>query len=107
MPRWARVGRLACLLVACAPAATGAQTLPSAPIVLADGVVTLGGDVTAAFAPEDPGFFNYTDYGHSALRLLRLDLTGTLRAGRHVSVLGELRSENAARPEPYAFYVRV
>ena len=34
----------------------------------ADGRVTVGGDVSASFGSDDPGFFNYTDYEHSALR---------------------------------------
>ena len=45
-----------------------AQTLPSEPIVFAEGHVTLGGDAAVTFGPQDPGFFNYTDYEHSALR---------------------------------------
>src|SRR5437763_12021695 len=72
-----------------------AQRLPSSPIVLADGHLTLGGDVAVSFAPADPGFFNYTDYEESALRLLRLDLTAAVHAGDHVAVLADIRSENA------------
>src|SRR5437868_10916651 len=92
----------------------GAQTLPSAPIVVADGHLTLGGDVAISFAPSDPGFFNYTDYDESALRLLRLDLTAAFTAGAHIAVLGDVRSENAfdhglrvATPKAYALYVRI
>jgi hypothetical protein len=91
-----------------------AQTLPSGPIVLADGHLTLGGDVAISFAPNDPGFFNYTDYQESALRLLRLDLTAAFNAGEHVAILGDIRSQNAFEhglhvdaPEAYALYVRL
>jgi hypothetical protein len=91
-----------------------AQVLPSSPIVLADGRVTIGGDVAASFAPTDPGFFNYTDYEESALRLLRLDLTAALRAGDHFAVLADIRSENALEdgfhaehPRAYGLYVRI
>ena len=52
-----------------------AQTLPSEPIALADGRVTVSGDVSASFGSRDPGFFDYTDYEHSALRLLRIDVS--------------------------------
>src|SRR4051794_11439285 len=55
----------------------GAQTLPAlptGPVTLAGGRLTLGGDVSGSIAPEDTGFFNYTDYEHSALRLFRADL---------------------------------
>lgn len=102
-----RTTRLAWLLVCCASAAARAQTLPAEPIAFGDGIVTLGGDVSASFAGEDPGFFNYTDYERSALRLFRVDLTGSVRAGDHVTLLGELRSENLGRPQAYALYLRL
>jgi hypothetical protein len=87
--------------------AAAAQTLPSSPLVLADGRVTLGGDVSATFGSRDPGFFDYTDYEHSALRMLRIDVSGIVKAGDHFSVVGELRTENLGRPQAYALYLRV
>jgi hypothetical protein len=96
-----------------------AQVLPSEPIVLGNGRLTIGGDVSATmscahstgaenpYCAKDAGFFNYTDYDRSTLRMLRLDVTASLQAVRHFSVLGEVRSENAGRPEPYALYVRI
>ena len=69
--------------------------------------MTLGGEVSAAMGSDDPGFFNYTDYEDSVLRLVRLDLTAAIRAGDHVAFLGELRSQNGAAPDAYAFYVRL
>jgi hypothetical protein len=99
---------LAALLVSfgIAPGAA-AQALPDQPLVFGNGMLTLGGDVSAAFGAEDPGFFDYTDYSHSALRLFRIDLTGSLKANDHFSVLGELRTENLEWPEAYALYLRV
>jgi hypothetical protein len=92
-------------------AATGlparAQTLPSEPIVFGDGRLTLGGNAAVSFAPQDPGFFNYTDYEHSALRMLRLDLTVALKADDHLSFLADMRSENVGSPRPYALYARI
>jgi len=67
--------RLASMLVLVASAAAvHAQGLPSEPIALAGGRVTVGGDVSATVGSPDPGFFNYTDYEHSALRLVRIDV---------------------------------
>jgi hypothetical protein len=106
----ARGARLARLAIACTLGLTprvSAQSLPSEPVVLAGGRVTISGDVSAAVAPADPGFFNYTDYERSALRMLRLDVSALVKAGDHVSLLGELRAENADLPRPYALYVRV
>ena len=98
----------AALLVAClagVPSA-GAQGLPSEPLTFAGGHATVGADVSASFGGDDPGFFNYTDYDHSALRTFRIAVTGAFKAGNHLSVLGELRTENAGEVVPYALYVR-
>src|SRR5207245_10928660 len=54
-----------------------------------------------------PGFFNYTDYDHSALRMLRVDVMASLNAGDHFAFLGELRTENVEGLVPYALYVRI
>ena len=100
--------RTAAILFAClavvAPA--GAQGLRAEPISVAGGRVTVGGDVSASFGSPDPGWFNYTDYEHFALRLLRIDVTAAVNAGDHVALLAELRSENLDSIEPYALYVR-
>src|SRR4030095_6349332 len=87
--------------------AVRAQGLPSEPIALADGRVTVGGDVSATFGSPDPGFFNYTDYEHSALRLLRIDVAAAAKAGPHFSLLGEVRSENVDTLQAYALYGRI
>src|SRR5207253_4130709 len=67
-----RAARLACVFLVAASARVGAQTLPSRPIVFGDGLLTFGGDVSAGYGSADRGFFNYTDYDHSALRLFRV-----------------------------------
>ena len=96
-----------------------AQSLPAEPLVVGGGRLTVGADLSvtascahassadAAACTDDAGFFNYTDYDHSALRQLRIDVTAALRASSHLSVLGEVRSENASSPQPYALYLRV
>jgi len=98
---------LAWVLLLCAGSRAAAQTLPANPIVLDNGRLTIGGDVAASIGSSDPGFFNYTDYEHSALRMLRVDISGIFKAGDHVSFLGEVRSENVDNVQPYALYVRV
>ena len=94
------------LLVCCAGTAA-AQTLPSEPISIAGGRVTLGGDVSATIGSDDPGFFTYTDYAHSAIRMLRVDLSAAVKAGPHLTLLGEVRSENLGQVQPYALYARI
>ena len=98
---------LASVIVLSAAAPLGAQTLPSRPIALADGQVTLGGDLSVTMGPSDPGYFNYTDYEQSMLRLFRGDLAASIKIGDRVTVLGALRAENGGRLRAQAMYVRV
>jgi len=104
------------LAMTCADA--GAQALPSEPLTFGTGWFTLGADVSAtascasvqgntSHCTTDTGFFNYTDYQHSALRMLIVGITSEVKAGDRVSVLAEIRSENGGLPDPYALYVRV
>jgi hypothetical protein len=107
MPAWATgAGRVGLLLV-CLATTAGAQTLPSEPIAIAGGRVTFGGEIAGTIGPDDTGFFNYTDYAHSALRMLRIDLSAAVKAGPHFSLLGEVRSENFGQVRPYALYLRI
>ena len=64
--RWrgALVGIIALLV----PTALRAQVLPAGPFALAGGRLVVSGEVIATVAPEDTGYFNYTDYEQSALR---------------------------------------
>jgi hypothetical protein len=107
MTPWLTATPLAIAIVAATSVPARAQTLPSEPIVFGDGRLTIGGDAAVSFAPRDPGFFNYTDYEHSTLRMLRIDLTAALKADDHLSFLADLRSENVGSPRPYALYARI
>ena len=94
----------------CVASVASAQDLPSGPITIAGGRVTLGSDVTISASPSDDtdgAWFNYTDYEHNALRLVRLAVTADVRIAERVSVLTEVRSENGESPAPYALYLRV
>jgi hypothetical protein len=105
--------------LAIAVGAPAAAQIPSEPIVFGAGRVTIGGDVSATFAcsdaanstsrvcGDDTGFFNYSDYEHSTLRLFRVDVTAAVKATDRLSVLAEVRSEDVGRVRPYALYVRL
>jgi hypothetical protein len=94
-----------------------AQGLPSEPLVFGGGRVTVGGDVSATVScaesegtgscGDDTGFFNYSDYEYSTLRMLRVDINAVVRANRYLAVLAEVRSENGGEPRPYGLYVRL
>jgi hypothetical protein len=77
------------------------------PVTLLGGRVTLGGEVSGTIAPEYEGWFNYSDYGTSTLRLFRLDLAAEARLLPFASVLLDLRSDNLEAPRVYALYLRL
>jgi hypothetical protein len=117
--RGGAVATTALIVLILASARAGAQSVTSETISFAGGRVTLGGDVSATFSctdseistssvcADDTGFFNYTDYEHSALRMMRIDLTGSVRATNRLSFLVEVRSEDGGRLQPYALYARI
>jgi hypothetical protein len=85
-----------------------AQPLPEGPIRAFDGRVTVSGEVIATVgSADDITFFNYTDYQHNALRMMRLGVSGIYRPATWLAFLGEVRSEDLEHPETYAAYVRV
>lgn len=77
------------------------------PLVLFGGRLRLGGEVSGTIAPQDGGYFNYTNYQTSSLRLLRLDLAAEVRLLTAASVGGEVRSDNLSAPRVYALYLRL
>src|SRR5207245_6761938 len=79
----------ACALACGASASAQTQVLPSSPLSFADGRVIVAGDAAVTMAPTDPGFFNYTDYDYSALRMFQIDVAASVRAGDHVTLLGQ------------------
>jgi hypothetical protein len=97
-----RVGIFVLASALAAGAAFGAEPLSLGPLRL-----TLGGEASASWAPEDRGFFNDTGYERNPLRLLRLRLTAELRAGDHVAALADVRSDDVTAPRAYALYLRV
>lgn len=103
--RWQ--GELAVIVALLVPTALAAQVLPAEPIALAGGRLVVSGEVSGTVAPEDTGYFNYTDYEQSALRLVRAGLTTSLSLGRKAMVLGEVRSETGNAFDVYAMFLRL
>jgi hypothetical protein len=69
----------------------------------------VGTDVSVSASTENDvsAWFNYTDYEHNTMRLMRIGVTTDIRVTDRVSFLGEVRSENGERIRPYAVYLRV
>ncbi len=105
----ARRSILASLAVAAVVGPFGRPTFAQAGdrFVFFGGRVHLGGEVSGTMAPQDGGYFNYTDYQTSSLRLLRLDLAAEARLVTAASVLAEVRSDNLSAPRVYALYLRL
>jgi hypothetical protein len=77
------------------------------PLALFGGRLRLGGEVSGTLAPEDKGYFNYSDYAVSTLRLFRVDLVAEARLASFASILADVRSDNLDSPRMYALYLRV
>lgn len=84
-----------------------AQGLPEQPLTFAGGHVVLGAEVSGTFAPEDPGFYNYTSYEFSALRNFRFGVSAEVRGNDRVQVLGEVRFDQGRVWTIYGLFVRV
>jgi hypothetical protein len=68
--------------------------------------VSFAGEITGTFAPEDDGYFNYTDYSNSVVRLFTASVDGALHVGDRVELLGEVRLQNTDATAS-GLYVRV
>jgi len=87
---------------AVASAQDGAAANSSAPRLLAFGVEGL-----ASVSTDDDAYFNYSSYGQSATRLLRLRVDASLRIGERAAVLAEGRMDNGDGASLSALYLRV
>jgi hypothetical protein len=68
----------------------------------------LGGEVVGTIGEsDDTAFFNYTDYEHNALRMMRLALAAQWRPLTPIAFVAELRSEDLQNIEAHAAYVRI
>ena len=82
------ISRLLGIVVVCAGVTSAsAQSLPAEPVTFGDGRVVVGGEISATVAPDDTGFFNYSDYEHSTLREFRASASLLVRATDRISVL--------------------
>lgn len=85
-----------------------AQTLPTGPVRLLDGDLTVGAEIAGTIgAVDDLAFFNYTDYQNNALRMIRAAVTGAWRPADWVGVVGEMRTEDFTQYTAFGAFVRV
>ena len=105
MPKVRSIVALATAALGVCLAAAGARA--AEPVSFLGGRVRLGGEVSGTIAPHDLGWFNYSDYEVSTLRLFRVDLVAEARLASFASVLFDVRSDNLAAPRVYALYLRL
>ena len=71
-----------------------------------DGRLRIGGELSGTISPVDRGFFNYSSYELSSLRLFRASVSAEVQPVSSLALLVELRSDNLHAPEIDALYVR-
>lgn len=69
--------------------------------------VVAGGELTATYGSEDPGFFNYATYAYDPLRNVRVVLDVAVRPVRRVELLAQVRTDGVSQARISALYVRV
>ena len=69
--------------------------------------LTFGAEVVASVATDDPGYFNDTSYGQSAMRLARVRVDASLRLGGRAALLAEGRADNGEGLTVAALYLRL
>jgi hypothetical protein len=94
-------------LLATIAALAAAPAFALDPRSLAGGRLRLGGEASFSVASDDRGFFNFTDYRDSYLRMARLGASAELRLSPHLALLGEVRTYNFRDVRPYALYARI
>lgn len=98
---------LCALLVVAGVSDAIAQPPDAAPPAALGDRLAVGGEVTATYGSEDPGFFNYATYAYDPLRNVRVVLDASVRPLRQVELLAQVRTDNTSQARMAALYVRV
>ena len=77
---------LICVAAIGSPAAAAAQGVPSEPVSVLGGRLVFSGEAAITFGtPDHESYFNYTDYEHNAMRLMRVGVTTNIRLSDRVT----------------------
>ena len=99
--------RSAALILAAVVLAAAARAAAAIRRPFFGGRLRLGGEVSGTIAPEDEGFFNYTDYETNTLRLFRIDVLAEAQLHSKAALLFDARMDNLQSPRVYALYLRL
>ncbi|MBL8137887.1 MAG: hypothetical protein JNL48_14775 [Acidobacteria bacterium] len=98
---------LCTFLFVCTVGSAAAQP-PDVPTDAGDaGRISVGGELTATYGSEDPGFFNYATYAYDPLRNVRVVFDASLRPVRQIELLAQVRTDGVSQARMAALYVRV
>ena len=86
--------------------------VPAPPVAASDAAaaqprLSMGADLTITVGPEDPYYFNYTDYYQNALRLFIGSVGASYSLATWLDAVGEVRIENDDRVKVSALYARL
>lgn len=105
--QWSPVRALSALLLAACVAPAAAQTpAPDAPPGAVERI-SVGGEITATYGSEDPGFFNYATYAYDPLQNVRLVFDASVRPIRSVELLAQVRTDGLSQARMAALYLRL
>lgn len=71
------------------------------------GRISVGGELTATYGSEDPGFFNYATYAYDPLRNVRVVFDASVRPARQLELLAQVRTDGVSQARMAALYLRV
>ena len=71
------------------------------------GRLRVGGELTATYGSEDPGFFNYATYAYDPLRNVRVVFDASLQPFRQLEVLAQVRTDGVSQARMAALYLRL
>jgi opacity protein-like surface antigen len=87
------------------PAAASAQWLPEEPVTALGGRLAVSGDAAIGYSTSDHDtYFNYGDYQLDMMRLVRLGVRASLRAGARATVTTDVRAEGEVEGGPWRVY---
>jgi hypothetical protein len=102
---WASACAAAALLVTAG--AASAQPPDARPQPSLGALFSIGGEVSATYGSNDPGFFNYATYAYDPLQNVRVVFDASVRPLRAVEVLAQVRTDGISHARMAALYVRV
>ena len=110
--QWRCASACAALSVLVSAWTAAAQGSSASPVSGIGDRIAISGQVSAAIATSDPGYFDYSSYSDELLRRVQFDLSASCRVTTRVFLIGDLRVEGSSTRgswhlRPFAAFVRL